>query len=77
MFKLNPDSIIKVNRGDGLELLQAIETADRNNHWQSLNEHYKIKAKFRSINLDFVSKLRQSSLFETIELKNRNFYKYD
>ena len=71
MFQLNPSFIIKVNRGNGFELIDAIEMAIHNNYWQQLNNALSFKEKFRSINLNFAKRLSSSDLFEKIELKNK------
>ena len=77
MFQLDPETIIKVNCDNNLELLNAIEIAIKNDQWQRLANPHKVKVQFKSINLSFVSQLRQSGLFESIELRDRNSYRYE
>lgn len=69
MFNLDETKIISVQRCDGEGLLNAIELATQNNHWQQLNDSETIKDKFRKINLQFADQLRNSDYFESIDLK--------
>ena len=70
MFNLDPKNILQVSRRNCAELLNAIEIASTGVYDQQLQDSIIFKRKFRELNMNFVTQLQASGLFDSIELKN-------